>query len=167
MCICQWASQLAQLVKNPSAVQETWVWFMGWEDPMEEGMASHSSILTGKIPWTEEPGRSYGPWGHRESDTTETTEPALEILRKRSLLKQGLHLWLKWGALRQCGSTSLCRHDAGVCLGLHLQLQPPNCQWRSAGSGQYKCISTRYSRSNPGAEFPGGCTSGWLKRQRK
>ena len=40
-----WASLVAQLVKNPSAVQETWLLFLGWEDPLEEGMATHSSIL--------------------------------------------------------------------------------------------------------------------------
>ena len=37
--------------------QETWVQFLGWEDPLEEGMATHSSILAWRIPWTEEPGR--------------------------------------------------------------------------------------------------------------
>ena len=42
----------------------------GWEDPLEKGMATHSSILAWRIPWTEEPG-GYGPWGHNESDTTE------------------------------------------------------------------------------------------------
>ena len=56
MCICQWASQVTQLVKKPSAVRETWVQFTGWEDPLEEGMASHSSIPAWKIPWREEPG---------------------------------------------------------------------------------------------------------------
>ena len=40
-----WASLVAQLVKNPSAMQETWVLLLGWEDPLEEGKATHSSIL--------------------------------------------------------------------------------------------------------------------------
>ena len=47
------------MVKNPPAmqeVQETWVQSLGWEDPLEEGMATHSSILTWRIPWTEELG---------------------------------------------------------------------------------------------------------------
>ena len=52
-----WASLVAQLVKNPPAVQETWVQSLGWEDPLEEGKATHSIILAWKIPWTEEPGR--------------------------------------------------------------------------------------------------------------
>ena len=50
------ASLMAQMVKNPPTMQETWVQFLGWEDPLGKGMATHSSILAGKIPWTEEPG---------------------------------------------------------------------------------------------------------------
>ena len=45
------------MVKNLPAVQETWVRSLGWEDPLEKGMATHSSILTWRIPWTQEPGR--------------------------------------------------------------------------------------------------------------
>ena len=51
-----WASLVAQLVKNLPAVQETQVRFLGWEDPLEKEMATHSSILAWRIPWTEEPG---------------------------------------------------------------------------------------------------------------
>ena len=51
------ASLVAQIVKNLPAVQETWVQFLGQEDPLEKGMATHSSILTWRMPWTEEPGR--------------------------------------------------------------------------------------------------------------
>ena len=47
---------MAQTVKNPPAVTETWVRFLSQEDPLEKGMATHSSILAWKIPWTEEPG---------------------------------------------------------------------------------------------------------------
>ena len=46
------ASLPAQLVKNPSAMWETWVRSLGWEDPLEMGKATHSSILAQKIPWT-------------------------------------------------------------------------------------------------------------------
>ena len=49
--------EVAQLVKNAPAMQETWVRSLGWEDPLEEGMATHSSILACESPWTEEPGR--------------------------------------------------------------------------------------------------------------
>ena len=64
------ASLVAQTVKKPSTIQETWVQFLVWEDSLEEGMATHSSILAWRIPWTEEPG-GYSPWGHKESDATE------------------------------------------------------------------------------------------------
>ena len=52
----KWASLVVQMVKNLSAMQETQVQFLGWEVPLEEGMATHSSILAWRIPWTEEPG---------------------------------------------------------------------------------------------------------------
>ena len=48
---------VAQRVKNLPAMQETWVWFLGWDDALEKEMATHSGILAWKIPWTEEPGR--------------------------------------------------------------------------------------------------------------
>ena len=51
------ASLVAQIVKNPPAVWETWVQSLGWEDPLEKGMAFHSSILAWGIPWTEKLGR--------------------------------------------------------------------------------------------------------------
>ena len=49
---CSWASLVAQLVKNLPAMRETWVRSLGWEDPLEEGMTTHSSILIWRIPWT-------------------------------------------------------------------------------------------------------------------
>ena len=59
---------MAQIVKNLPAKWETWVRSLGREDPLEEGMATHSSILAWRIPWTEEPGR---PLGGKELDTAE------------------------------------------------------------------------------------------------
>ena len=47
-----WASLVAQLVKNPPTTQETWIQSLGWEDPLEKGKATHSSILAWRIPWT-------------------------------------------------------------------------------------------------------------------
>ena len=52
-----WASLVAQMVKCLPAMRETWVQSLGWEDPLEKGMATHSRTLAWKIPWTEEPGR--------------------------------------------------------------------------------------------------------------
>ena len=66
VCVCVYigASLVAQLVKNLPAIPETWVRSPDQEDPLEKGMAAHSSILDWKIPWTEEPG-GYSPWGRR------------------------------------------------------------------------------------------------------
>ena len=57
--LIDWASQMAQKVKNLPAMQEMlerWVWFLGWEEPLEEGTATHSSIFACRILWTKEPG---------------------------------------------------------------------------------------------------------------
>ena len=68
--IFQSASLVAQRLMHVPAMQETWVRSLGQEDALEKAMASHSSILAWRIPWTEEPG-GYSPWGCKESDTTE------------------------------------------------------------------------------------------------
>ena len=55
-CLLEFAqthSTVAQLVKNPPAMWETWVRSLGWEDPLEKGKATHSSILAWRIPWTK------------------------------------------------------------------------------------------------------------------
>ena len=80
-----YASLVAQMIKNLPAVQETWVLSLGWEDPLEKGMATHSSILAWRIPWTEEPGGLYSPWGCKESDMTEPSK--LESERTHSTLQ--------------------------------------------------------------------------------
>ena len=60
-------SLVAQMVKNPLAMQEIWLQSLGWRDPLEEKMATHSSTLAWEIPWTEETGRlqSIGSQGVR------------------------------------------------------------------------------------------------------
>ena len=60
---------MAQMVKHLSTMRETGVRALDWEDPLEKEMVTHSSILAWRNPWTEEPGRLYSPWGHKESDT--------------------------------------------------------------------------------------------------
>ena len=65
-----WTSLVAQVVKNLPAMQETQVRSLGWEDPLEKGIAIHSSILAWRIPWTEDL-VAYCPWGCKESGTTE------------------------------------------------------------------------------------------------
>ena len=61
---------MAQTVKNLPAMQETWVQFLGWEDPLEKEMAAHSSTLAWEIPWTEEPGGLQA----KQSEKLDTTQ---------------------------------------------------------------------------------------------
>ena len=63
-------SLVGQMVKNLSARQETRIQSLGWENPLEKGMATHSSMLAWRIPWTEEPG-GLQSMGLQESDVTE------------------------------------------------------------------------------------------------
>ena len=62
---------VAHMVKNPPTMQETQGQFLRWEGPLEKEMATHSSILAWRIPWTEKPGGLFSPWGRKESDMTE------------------------------------------------------------------------------------------------
>ena len=65
-----WASLVAQMVKNLPAMQETWVRSLGWKDPLEKGMAAHSSTLAWRSPWNRQV-VGYSPWGCKESDVTD------------------------------------------------------------------------------------------------
>ena len=66
------ASLVAQVVKNPPAMQDPLVWSLGWEDPLEEGMATHSSILAWRdSPWTEEPRGGCSLWSRKELESIE------------------------------------------------------------------------------------------------
>ena len=71
------ASLVPQLMKNLPAMGETWVQSLGWEEPLEKGTATHSSILAWRIPWT-----IYSPWGRKESDKTEQLSLFWLSLRK-------------------------------------------------------------------------------------
>ena len=80
---------VAHMVKNLPAIQETWVRSLGQEDPLEKGIATHSSILAWRIPWTEEPGRLQSMGSQKESDTTER----LNNLPREC---QGISKWISW-----------------------------------------------------------------------
>ena len=77
------ASFVAQLVKNLPSVQETWVWLLGWEDPLEKQMATHSSSLALKILWTEEPGGLQSIWSQRVGHNWATNTDLLTYLWKK------------------------------------------------------------------------------------
>ena len=65
------ASLVAPMAKNPPATRETWVPSLGWEEPLEKGMAAHSSTLAWEAPWTEGPTCRLQCMGSQESDVTE------------------------------------------------------------------------------------------------
>ena len=96
-------SLTARTVKNLPAMPETWVQSLGREDPLKKGMATHSSILAWRIPWTEKPGGLQST-GYKESDTTERltlslryTLPYLKwIINKYLLITQGTLLSIMW-----------------------------------------------------------------------
>ena len=98
-------------VKNLPVVQETRVWSPGREDPLEEGMATHSSVLAWRIPWTEEPGRlqSTGSQrvGHDWSDLAGTHACILTGMRwhhifKKLILQVSLPLWASVTSSLRC-----------------------------------------------------------------
>ena len=81
---------MAQRIKRLPAMQETQVQSLGWEDPLEKEMATHSSILAWEVPWTEEPGRPQSR-GCKESDMTEQLHfLSLSVQFSRSVLSSSL-----------------------------------------------------------------------------
>ena len=78
------------MVKNLPAMQETRVRSLGQEDPLEEGTTTLSSILSWRIPWTEEPGRLQS-MGHKESDTTEQRTLNLKLIESKKRIKTIVH----------------------------------------------------------------------------
>ena len=103
------ASQVALVVKNPPAnagdTRDAGS-PLGREDPLEEGTATHSSILAWRIPWTEQPG-GLQSWGHKESDTTEVNQHATTAVQSRCGWSTG-----KWAPLFQQNFTDKMRRLA-------------------------------------------------------
>ena len=94
---CFWwsweASLVSQTVKRLPAIWETWVWSLGWEDPLEKEMATHSSTLAWKITWMEEPGGLYSPWVSKSQTWLSDFSLSLTVLSSG----QGFHkMFLCW-----------------------------------------------------------------------
>ena len=86
-------SLVAQTVKNRPAMQKTRVWSLGWEDPLEKEMATHSSILASRIPWTEEPGRLPST-GLQRVEYNWATKPAQHVLSSYPSIHPSSCLWV-------------------------------------------------------------------------
>ena len=103
---------MAQTVKNLAAMQETWVQSLGWEDPLKEGMATHSSILAWRIPWTEEPDRLYSPWGCKELNMTATKHTYIP--------SESLCSYFKKESVGVCTCVHVC-----MCVCVHKHIRNP------------------------------------------
>ena len=72
------------VIKNLPAMQMTQVQSLGQKDPLEKGMAAHSSVLAWRIPWTEEPGGLYCPWGHKRVGHNSVAKQQQQLLASRA-----------------------------------------------------------------------------------
>ena len=133
-----WSAAVAQTVKNLPAMQETRIWSLDWEDPLQKWMAAHSSILAWRIPWTEEPGRlqSVGSQRVRHDWVTSTTTSASWCAQGKDRQGPCEMRWLRAGgdssqrALNGVGTLSiLVRAGLPGSLGKHT--------WLSAGGGNH------------------------------
>ena len=133
-------TSVAHMVKNLPATQEIQVLFLGWEDPLGKGMATHSSILDWRIHGQRRLA-SYSPWGHKESDTTERLTLSLPFMEHQLYFKEQfldkLHLsrqtfpqnWTQW-AWKTTGST--------CC-------QRSHCQWALTFQGRNGNLANIFS----------------------
>ena len=94
------------MVKNPPAMRETWVWSLGWEDPLEKGIAAHSSIL--ENPYGQRSLAGNSPWGRKESDTTEWLSTAQHNLETSKIQQED-----QWG-LREHGDRTRYGNKPGL-----------------------------------------------------
>ena len=103
-----WASLLAQMVKNLPAVQETRVWFLGWWDPLEKGMTTHSSVLAWEISWTEVPGELQSTASQRVRHDWVTNTFAFTLSRNRieRLVMKKIGKEVMWMAFSEWAQTT-------------------------------------------------------------
>ena len=133
-------SLVAQMVKNPPAMRETWVQSLVWEDPLEEGVATHFSILAWRIPMDR--GAWRAPWGHKESDTTEWQSKAQTSSFQLSYILnywvvsifQGWHQWLLLlREYKKSGPRVLRvwsqKQQHQPHLGMYYKWKLPDCTW--------------------------------------
>ena len=83
---------MAQPIKNPPAMQETRIWSLGWEDPLEEEMAAHSRILAWEIPWTEESAGLQSMGSQRVGHNLVTKPPPLCYKNAMILLRENVYI---------------------------------------------------------------------------
>ena len=112
-------SLVDQTVNNLPAIWETWIRSLGWEDPLEEGMATHSVFLPEEAPWTEEPGGLQSR-GHKESDPTEQLSTEQKE-RARNVVNWTVTRFLKTSILRYVSMLEMLKREKNR-QNMHVQL---------------------------------------------
>ena len=132
MCLYR-ASLIAQWVKNLPAMQENWVRFLGREDPLEKEMATHSSVLAWRIPWTEEPG-GLQSMELQESDTTEW-------------LNHHHHIYISQGRRRK----RIEQDEDTLSGGMDLLQHTSFCHWEQGADERavFLCVATKCNFTCP------------------
>ena len=135
------ASLVAQIVKSPPAMQKTQICSLGWKDPLQKGMAIHSSILAWRVPWTEEPGRLQSMASHRvghdwATNTHIHTQPSsyclLALLSKSNSRKTSVTLTLPLSFIQPMGISFL----------------PPSFLWNFFAKNNQCITSTQFQQSS-------------------
>ena len=128
------ASLVPRMVKHLPAIRETWVWTLGWKDPMEKEMATHSRTLAWKIPWTEEPGRPQSMGSQRVEHYWVTSLSHSNgvidhwLWGEKRKLEEIIWLGIKWGEqasprLQNMRSPKIINQDNSYFFFLTLQQQ--------------------------------------------
>ena len=112
------------MIKNLPAMWETWVWSLGWEDPLEKEMATHSSILAWRIPWTEEPGRLWYKGSQRIRHDWET----FTSLPWKKMLLQSCFYFLSSFLLPFFHSSFTCSHIHRY-IDIHINFKQTSESW--------------------------------------
>ena len=128
------------MIKNLTAIQETWVWSLGREDPLEKGMATHSSILAWRIPWTEEPGGLQSMGSQRVGhDWVTFTHTHTLVITPRTTLQnrpEGIAAAMSWAAIPRRAlpqSQELLSPNTELSSSAQNALPPDSCRVPSLG----------------------------------
>ena len=164
---CSWASLVAQMVKNSPAMQETWVWSLGWEDPLEEGMATHSSILALENLMDRGVCQAI-THGFAELDITEWINTAQHMMLSRRREWQSTPVFLPWripwpeepGGLQPRGSQRVRHNWETNTTRTHTHTR--YYQWRIYGVGYFSSKINDYLGYNGSLSSLKGSYTAWF-----